>query len=210
MSDEITGAAETQADSGTQPPAGTSPTQADGETGEQATQPETISLEEAKKLRSEASSLRRRLKQFEDQAKADEDAKLSEQERNAKRIADLEARLADREQALKERTIKSATVVEAARLGFADPDDALRLLDHSQLDYDDDGTPTNVAEQLAAMAKTKPYLLTHRPAGSFDTGLGGGRPAGARTYTREELRDPTFFAEHKDDIVRAQREGRIA
>lgn len=209
MADEI-GAPETQVDSATQPPAGTSTTQADGETGEQPTQPETISLEEAKKLRSEANSLRKRLKAFEEQAKADEDAKLSEQERNSKRITELESQLAERERSLRERTIRSSTVVEAAKLGFADPEDALRLLDQDAIEIDDEGTPVNVAAQLASLAKSKPYLLNARPTGSFDTGLGGGRQAGARTYTRQELRDPVFFAEHKDDIVKAQREGRIA
>jgi hypothetical protein len=210
MVDETTGATGTQADPGTQPPAGTSPTQADGEHGEQVTQPESISLEEAKKLRSEANSLRRRLKDFEDKAKADEDAKLSEQERSSKRIADLEGLLARRDSDLKERTIRSATVVEAARLGFADPDDALRLLDPTALEFDDDGNPKNVASELAALAKSKPYLLTTRPAGSFDTGLGGGRSAGPATYTREQLKDPTFYAQHRDDIVKAHAEGRIS
>jgi hypothetical protein len=30
-----------------------------------------------------------------------------------------------------------------------------------------------------------------------------------RTYTREELRDSAFFAEHKADILKAYAEGRI-
>lgn len=37
----------------------------------------------------------------------------------------------------------------------------------------------------------------------------GGGSAPARTYTREQLRDPEFFATNRADILRAQREGRI-
>jgi hypothetical protein len=101
------------------------------------------------------------------------------------------------------------TVAEAARLGFADPDDAMRLLDRATLEFEDDGSPRNVGTQLAALAKSKPYLLNIRPVGSFDTGLGGGRQSAPRTYTRAELRDPAFYAANRDDILRAQVEGRI-
>lgn len=211
MTDETTGATETQADSETQPPAGSSATQADAEGGEQqAHQPESISLEEAKKLRAESNSLRRRLKELEDRTKADEDAKLSETERLTKRAAELEQQLADRDRALRERAVRYATVATAARLGFADPEDAIRLIDQDAIEFDDAGDARNIGDLLGALAKAKPYLLSGaRTAGSFDTGTGGGRQAGPRTYTREQLRDPEFFAKNREDILRAMNEGRV-
>jgi len=210
MTTENTGATGTQADPGTQPPAGTPAAQADAGSGEQQAQPESISLEEARKLRSEANSLRRRLKELEDADKARKDQELSETERLTKRATDLERQLAEAARSNQERTVRYATVAAAAKLGFADPDDAFRLLDQSALEFEDDGTPRNLDAQLGALAKAKPYLLSQaRAAGSFDTGTGGGRAAASRTYTREQLRDPKFYQEHQADIVLALREGRV-
>lgn len=207
---EETGATETLADSGTQPPAGTGDTQAESTGGEQASQPESISLEEAKKLRAEASSLRRRLKDLEDREKAAEDAKLTEQERIARERDDLAARLAERETAIADMRLQAAVTSAAVRLGFVDPEDALRLVDRSAVKADEEGRLTNVEDQLATIAKAKPYLLNtaSKTAGSFDTGQGA-RATGPRFYTREQLRDPAFFTAHKADILAAQSEGRI-
>src|SRR2546430_219131 len=52
---------------------------------------ETISLEEAKKLRSEAASLRKRLKAFEDAEAKAKEAQLSEQQKLENRLAELHA-----------------------------------------------------------------------------------------------------------------------
>lgn len=205
---ETTGATGTQADPGTQPPAGESAAQAAADQGETSSPPESISLEEARKLRSEANSLRRRLKDLEDQAKAKADAELSDNERLSKRASELERQLAERDQTLQETRIRSATVEAAARLGFADPEDAMRLLNHASLEFDENGSPTNVEQQLAALAKTKPYLLG-RKVPSFDTGSGGSEPAGGRIYTLAELRDPKFFETNREDILKARAEGRI-
>jgi hypothetical protein len=175
MADQITGAAGAQAASDTQPPAGDPPTQADGGTVEQP-QPETISFEEARKLRSEANSLRKRLKELEEaQSKATE-AKLSETERLTKRAADLERELADRDRLLQERTVSSRTVETAARLGFRNPELAYRLLDQSELDFGEDGQPKNVEPLLRALLDKEPYLA--KTPGDFGGGNRGTTPSG--------------------------------
>jgi len=52
----------------------------------------------------------------------------------------------------------------------------------------------------------KPLIQT----GSADLGTGtAARSAGAKTFTREQLRDPAFFAANRDDIMEAQKAGRI-
>jgi hypothetical protein len=206
MADE-TGATATQADAGTQPPAGSDTTQADASSGEH--QPETISLEEARKLRSESKNLRERLKAFEDEKKKADEAQLSEQERLTRRLADTEATLAEREAALKQGAIRESARAAAAKLGYANPDVAFRLLDHSGLEVDSDGTVKNVEQQLTALAKSDPYLIASRTAGSFDTGTAGGRAAAGRTYTFADLRDATFYEANKADILLARKEGRI-
>lgn len=208
MTEQTNGATGTLADPGTQPLAGTGETQAVESSGEQA-QPDTISIDEAKKLRSEASALRRRLKEFEaaDQARAD--AALTETERQTKRIADLESELAsNRHQLARERTTGLA-----ARLGFADPDDAVAIISRTDPDaLAADGDGKAISEALAALAKAKPYLLVQatapKPVGSFDAGNSAARKAQS-TYTRAQLKDPAFYLQHKDDIPLALREGRI-
>lgn len=187
---EQTGAPGTQADPGTQPPAGAPPTQADGGTGQQSSeqQPETISLEEAKKLRSEARSLRERLKTLEETARTADEAKLSEQERTAKRLADLERDLADRDRAIAERTVLAATIETASRLGFANPRLAHRLLDMAAVDFDGDGQPVNVEKLLRDLLRDEPYLASAhaRASGSID---GGTR--GAPGLTLEQIKTMT-------------------
>lgn len=210
MANDTNGATGTQADPGTQPPAGDAATQADAAGGEQQAQPESISLEEAKKLRSESKSLRDRLKAFEEADRKRQESELSETERLTKAKSDLEQKLADAQRTNQERTVRYATVAEAAKLGFSDPDDAVRLLDQASIEFEDDGSPRNLAAQLGALAKAKPYLLGQtRSSGSFDAGTGNSQPAGARTYTREQLRDSKFFTDNQADILRAMNEGRI-
>jgi len=120
--------------------------------------PETISLEEAKKLRSEAAGLRRRLKELEDAKRAAEDAKLSEAERLQNRLAELEREQAMYQQERQERTVRYEVMLAASRLGIVDPEAAYRLLDVADLEFEDDGRPKNVEQALRALIKAKPYL----------------------------------------------------
>lgn len=78
-----------------------------------------------------------------------------------------------------------------------------------------DPTADDFAAQVAAAAteavKENPALRAAQavaPAGGVEF-TGGGQGGPARTYTRAQLRDSKFFAEHRDDIMRAMREGRI-
>lgn len=172
MTNQIEGATEAQAASGTQPPAGDPPAQA--AEGTEQTQPETISLEEARKLRSEANSLRKRLKDLEAAQSKAEEAKLSETERLTKRAADLERELADRDRAIQERTVLARTVEAAARLGFRNPELAYRLLDQAELDFGEDGQPKNVEKLLRALLDKEPYLA--KASGDFGGGNRGTTP----------------------------------
>lgn len=207
MTDE-TGATGTQADPATQPQAGTTGAQAATADGEQSGQPESISLDDARKLRSEASSLRRRLKELEDREAAAEAAKLTEQERLTRANADLAARIAEQDSTLSEMRIASSVTTAAAKLGFVDPADALRMLDRASIQFGEDGSPVDIEKQLAAIATAKPYLVAKRAVGSFDSGRGA-PTAGQTTFTRDQLRDPTFYAANAAAIQAAMRAGRI-
>ena len=138
-----------------------------------------------------------------------DDAKLSETDRLTKRNAEMERELLDRNRENQELRVGAAIEKAAAKAGFANPELAARLIDQAALTVDDAGSPTNVDQLVGSLAKSYPNLIAKAPAaGSGDLGLGGGRSA-TRTYTREQLRDATFFAANRDDILAAQREGRI-
>lgn len=170
------GATGTQADPETQPPAGTAATQVVSPDGDPQPTPESISLEEAKKLRSEASSLRRRLKELEEAERQRTEAGLTETQRLQKRVEELEAEKVAQTKVQQEKDLRIAALTAATKLGFTDPQDALALLDRDAIEIGPDGQPTNLAKLLSDLARAKSYLLsTHtRPTGSADGGARDG------------------------------------
>lgn len=109
-----------------------------------------------------------------DAQKAADDAKLPEQERQTRRIAELEQQIAAHQAEKTEWTTQAAVTRAALKLGFLDPADAFALLDRNALDRDEGGAPRNVDKLLADLLKSKPYLGgAGRPTGSADGGVQG-------------------------------------
>lgn len=113
---------------------------------------------EAKTFRLESAEL----KKFKQEVEA---KNLSEQEKQELARKTLEQELAEaqkqREDAVREKQelrIEHTVSTQAQKLGFADPDDARRFLDMAELEFDDKGVPTNVADLLGNVLKAKPYL----------------------------------------------------
>jgi hypothetical protein len=171
MTETTTGAAETQADSVTQPPAGDSEAQAAEETGGSSPS-EPMSLEDAKKLRQEANSLRKRLKAFEDAETQRAEAGKSEAERAAERIRALEGELESERSARRATILQLESVAAARKVGFRDPELAARLIATGDVEYGDDGRPKNVERLLTDLAKEYPNLVS--AAADY-----GGGPRGA-------------------------------
>jgi len=157
-----------------------------------------------KTLRERERELERRTKELERKVREFEDAKLSEQERLSKRLDELTAAQAtwERERAdlVRERqelvtsyevrlaasravTDKSGNIVRAP---FIDPDDAMAHINPADIEFDEDGRPTNVEQLLTDLAKRKPYLLQHvekpRPQGVPPTP----KPADARAISEHQ------------------------
>jgi len=177
----------TPADADDQPQAGTT-SQADipatdgsDAGGDQPT--ETISLEDAKKLRSEAANLRKRLKAFEEEERKRKDAERTEAERLAAERQEFEAARQAFENERRQARTASAVEAAARRLGFRNPAKAFRLLDEEDLGIEEDGTPSKAEEALKALAAAEPYLV----------GSGTGSPTNparesGSTLTMEKLR----------------------
>lgn len=128
---------------------------------------ESISLDEARKLRSEAANLRKRLKAYEEEKAKAQEAQLSEQQKLEKRLAELQAEHETVRRQMQERGVNSEVRLQAAQMGIVDPSAAAKLLDWSEIEYDDDGAPTNIPDLLKKLLKVSPYL-----AGKSGSGAG--------------------------------------
>lgn len=149
----------------TTPPAGssgTTATAAPGTPAEPAGIPssENMSLDEAKKLRAESSSLRKRLAELEAAQQAAENAKLSETEKLQKQHAQLQEQNASLLIELQSARLIQEIARHAPALNLIDPDAArLMLQAGGELDADERGNYTNVAKLLEKLIAEKPYLV---------------------------------------------------
>lgn len=185
MPTETTGADGSQADPQAQPQAGASQaqaadaqsSQADGADNASSTVDVAALQRELSDAKREAQRLRGERQKAIDAAKAVEDAKLPEQERLQRRLAELEQANTEHERERSEWTTQAAVTKAALRLGFQDPVDAYALLDRAALEHDEQGAPKNVDRLLSDLLKAKPYLGgAGRPSGSADGGVNGTQP----------------------------------
>lgn len=133
-----------------------------------------------------------------------EAASATELEKAQKRTAELERQAADASARAQDALLRSAVVAEAARKNVVDPDAAFALIDRASLEFDDDGSPTNIADAMDSLLKAKPYLVGGgRSGGSADLGARGGTDA--KQLTREQLKTMSDA-----EIVKAHEEGRLS
>lgn len=165
-------------------------------------------LSELAKVRKEAASHRVKLNEFEEQARKAAEAQMTEAEKYKTRSADLERQLAEKTQAFQERVVNQEVRMYAASMGFVYPDVAATLLDWSQIEYSDDGSPKNVQQLLKNLLKDKPLLAGTPQAGSV---ANPPRNPQAMTFTNSQIgqMSPEEFEKNKAAIWQAQREGRI-
>jgi hypothetical protein len=115
---------------------------------------EAISLEEARKLRSESANMRKRLRAYEEADAQAREAALSEAQKIEKRATEAEQRVKIYQQQLITAHVKLA----AQAKGIIDPDLAALAI-QSGLEFGDDGMPSNIDQALDELVKTKTYLL---------------------------------------------------
>lgn len=113
---------------------------------------------EIKRLRAEAADYRKKLRALEQEVKRRDDEKLSETERLQARLAELEQERTTYQTERQERILRYETMLAASKLGIIDPEAAYKLLDVSQIEFDDDGAPKNLERCLHALLEAKPYL----------------------------------------------------
>jgi FKBP-type peptidyl-prolyl cis-trans isomerase len=160
--------------------------------------PESISLDEARKLRSEAANLRKRLKEldaahnelktFKEQTEA---SRLSDTEKQAFAQKKLEQQLAEHQSSnsellrqLQETRIDREVVRQASKLNIIDVDAASRLIDGSRIDYDENGQPTNIPDLLKDLVKQRPWLAGK---GQLPSSGGATNPSRSQTSGPQEI-----------------------
>lgn len=126
---------------------------------------------------------RQELQKFKEQI---ENEKLSEKDRLEKLLAKEQKERADFVSRTRDRLIASELRAQAARLGFADPSDAVAMIKRTELELDDDSIPTNAESLLKEMLKAKPYLAG-KPAPTAQTAGGATSPARSQTQAGAEI-----------------------
>ncbi len=209
MAEETTSTDGGQASTSGKPQAGTSTT--DGQAPVSQTHP-TEQDRIIEQLRKENALARVKAKELDDlKAKLEAD-KLSETEKLQKQIADA---VKERDSALAQATalkVETAIQLRASQLGFADPDDASKLLDRSKVADD----ASNIDALLKDLLEKKPHLKAQgsRASGSSSGGATNpGRAASAHTgaisaefvrnITREQYRALT--PAQKDEVQQVMR-----
>lgn len=144
-------------------------------------------LEAERKARRDAE---KRAKDAEKKAADLESEKLTEDQRKAKRLEELEAEKTAWERERQQYRIEQAVGRLTAKLKLVDVETVVRLVDSGRVEFDDSGIPTNVEKLVGDLVKEKPFLATTAatppPAGGINAGDGtsGGPPP---NLTADEL-----------------------
>lgn len=150
-----------------------------GPTGEAALEAERTARRDAE----------RRAKAAEKALKEREEAELSEQQKQAKRLAELEAEKQGWESERRTVYLTAAVTQLQPKLGLVDVDVVTRLLDPAAIEWDDNHRPTNTEALVRALLHDKPFLggatRTTPPVGIGATE--GTTTAPAPSLTAEEL-----------------------
>ncbi len=157
---------------GTQPPAGATTGTTDDELDQ------AMSLREARALRRENAEARKRLEGFEQAERTRAQQGMTELEREKAARAAAEQALATERASLRNDRLAIRIEAAATRLGFIDPEAAVKLLDRDAVEWDSTETsPTNLDKLLKALLTSKPYLRGQAP-GSANAGEGNRGSAG--------------------------------
>ena len=128
-----------------------------------------------KAANNESAARRKKLEELEAAEEQRKSAELSEVEKAKKAQTDAEAKAQATEERFRTATIRSAVAMEAARLGFYDPEDAFRLADLADVQVGEDGKVTGVEAALKALAKAKAHLVKTTSGGGDINSTAAGR-----------------------------------
>jgi len=108
-------------------------------------------------------------------------------------VADLQKKFEQAQTKQRDSELRAVVIAEAAKVGVADPMDAVRLADLTKIEFKDDGTIIGVDEAVKALVEAKPYLLRQqtphaRPGNPGPTNPAGGAPQGPPQWAVDMFR----------------------
>lgn len=124
-----------------------------------------------------------------------QDAQLSDAEKAARRLAELEQTNTTQARELTELKLTRAIERASAALNIIDADAAAKLLDWAEIDFDSSGAPKNLDKLLTALVAAKPWLVgaasaqsQRPPAANSGGATNPGRSAGNGGLTLDIIR----------------------
>lgn len=114
--------------------------------------------------------------------------RVKENEKAAKKVAELEAQVAEKDKAITGYEKKGKVAAALREAGARDEELLLRLIDLDSVTFDDKDGLSGLEEQLEPIRKKNPYLF-HRAAQRGGVDAGGMPPAGSGRVTNQAIND---------------------
>lgn len=209
------------ADPNATPPAPTPPAPAEGAVDLKTLSPEQLqqvlenpnlwNLPRVKELRDQAAEA----KTLKDAATAAENKRLEDNKEFETLAESRKTELETAQGQIKTMRIDQALTNKLVPEGVVDLEAALKLVDRSKITIDDNGVVSGIDEVLTSLKTEKTYLFNNTGTppdpslGTPSNPTGGTPPTGPAKFKRSQLRDPKFYTEHRDEIIKAQAAGLI-
>ena len=163
-----------------------------------------------RKLTSENRGLRKRLRELEAKEAERATAEMTDTERLTMQLADKTKALQDRDDRIRSLALSTQIAASASKFGIVDTDAATKLVDVTDLEYDDETARwVGVDDALRSLAQDRPWLTAGQ---SNATGTNPTNPPRRRsTLTADDLRkmtDVEIDALSEDEINAALTNGR--
>ncbi len=130
----------------------------------QESQETQFDAEYVKKLRAENAKYRTERNALEMKVKTFEQEQMTKEEQAAQKLKELEEREKVFVERIRSTNLRSTVMGAAASLKLGSVEAALKLLDTSAIEYDDEHNPLGVEAALAKLVKDYPFLVTNVPA----------------------------------------------
>jgi hypothetical protein len=152
---------------------------------------------------------KKELKKLEDEKAAAEKADLEKKGEFEKLSKQTQAELDTAKQRIADMEKLSRITNAAVAKGIQDVDAASKLIDMSGVKVDADGNYTGIDEAVEALVKARPYLVDNSRSVGTPSNPGVNPAINGKQYKMSEIGDPKFYQENREDIQKAQVEGRI-
>ncbi len=190
---------------------GADPKKTDNKPGEDQESKKTVPYSRFKEVNEKAKELDKLKKKLEDA----ENKKLEDQ----KKYKELADKYKSEKEKLETKLLTSAkkqtVLTQAQKLGFKDPEDAIRFVDLEKIEVSEAGEVEGVEDALKALAKEKAYLVGGTKPDSLGADLSpdDGDDPDKRTYKLSELKpklqNREWYLKNEKWVKRAFAEGRV-